>query len=48
MSRNIGLMWPTLDGYELIGTRSLYRNGNTAIYFNSFGVEHIPKKLKEL
>ena len=25
---------------------ALYVNGNNIIYFNSFGVEHIPKKLK--
>ena len=43
-----------LDEYESVGTQgiALYVNGNSrrasykAIYFNSFGVEHIPKKLK--
>ena len=38
-----------LDEYELIGTHwvDLYVNGNNnAIYFNSFGVEHIPKEIK--
>ena len=43
-----------LDEYKSIVTHwiALYMNGNKrkasydAIYFNSFGVEHIPKKLK--
>ena len=38
-----------LDEYESVGTHwiALYVNGNNnAIYFDSFGVEHIPKKIK--
>ena len=43
-----------LDKYESIGNHwiALYVNGNNgrasyyAMYFDSFGVEHIPKKLK--
>ena len=34
-----------LDEFKSIGTR-LYVNRNNIIYFDSFGVEHIPKKLK--
>ena len=26
---------------------ALYMNGNNIIYFDSFGVEHIPKEIKE-
>ena len=44
-----------LDEYESIGTHwiALYVNGNSrktsydAIYFDSFGVEHIPKEIKK-
>ena len=38
-----------LDEYKLIGTHwiSLYVNGNHVIYFDSFGVEHIPKEIKK-
>ena len=34
-----------LDEYESIGTHwiALHVNDNNAIYFDSFGVEHIPK-----
>ena len=39
-----------LDGFKL--TRAyriaLYVNSNNIIYFDSFGVEHIPKEIKEL
>ena len=38
-----------LDGYSDIGTHwvALYvQNNNSVIYFNSFGVEHIPKEIK--
>ena len=36
-----------LDEYKSIGTHwiALYVNGNNAIYFHSFGVEHIPENL---
>ena len=27
---------------------ALYVNGNNIIYFDSFGVEHIPKEIKKL
>ena len=39
-----------LDEYESIGTHwiALYVNGNDIIYFDSFGVEHIPKEIKKL
>ena len=35
-----------LDEYESIGFHwiALYANGNSIIYFGSFGGEHIPKK----
>ena len=37
-----------LDEYKSIGTHwiALYVNGNNVIHFHSFGVEHIPKELK--
>ena len=36
-----------LDELKLIGTHwtTLYVNGNNVIYFDSFGVEHIPKEI---
>ena len=36
-----------LDEYHDIGTHwvALYVNNNTIIYFDSFGVEHIPKEI---
>ena len=36
-----------LDKYRDIGTRwvALYVNNNTIIYFDSFGVDHIPKEI---
>ena len=39
-----------LDNYESTGTRwiVLHMNGNYIIYFDSFGVEHIPEKIKKL
>ena len=35
--------------YKPIGTDwiAFYVNGNNAIYFNSFGIDHIPKEIKE-
>ena len=35
-----------LDEYKSIGTHwtALYLNANNVVYFDSFGVEHIPKK----
>ena len=38
-----------LDEYRSIGTNwiPLYVNGNNIIYFDSFGVEHIPKEIKK-
>ena len=37
-----------LDEYESIGTHliALYVHGNNVTYFDSFGVEHIPKNPK--
>ena len=37
-----------LDEYKSIGTHwiTLYMNVENVTYFDSFGVEHIPKKLK--
>ena len=37
-----------LDDYSDIGTHwvTLHVNNKNATYFNSFGVEHIPKKIK--
>ena len=44
--------WPheiNLDDYESIQTHwiALYVNGNNIKYFDSFGVEHIPKEMKK-
>ena len=38
-----------LDEYESIGTHciALYVNPNNIVYFDSFGVEHIPKEIKK-
>ena len=38
-----------LDDYESIGTHwiDLYVNDNNIIYFESFGVEHIPKEIRK-
>ena len=37
-----------LDEYKSIGTHwiDLYVNGNNITYFDSFGIEHIPKEIK--
>ena len=42
-----GVFMINLDEYELIGTLSiaLYVNDNNVTYFDSFGVEHIPKEI---
>ena len=39
-----------LDEYQSIGTHwiALYVNANNIVYFDSFGVEHIPKEIKKL
>ena len=39
-----------IDEYADAGTRwiALYVSNNKIIYFDSFGVEHVPKKLKNL
>ena len=39
-----------LDEYEAIGTHwiALYVNGKNVTYFDSFGVEHIPKETRRL
>ena len=39
----------SLDEYADIGTHwiALYMNGNAVTYFDSFGVEHIPKEIKK-
>ena len=36
-----------LDEYKSIGTHwtALYMNENNIVYFDSFGVEHIPKEI---
>ena len=38
------------DEFKWIGTHwmALYVNGNNIIYFDSFGVKHIPKKIKNV
>ena len=40
----------SLNDYKLIGTHwiALYVNAKTVTYFDSFGVEHIPKEIKKL
>ena len=39
-----------LDEYTDVGTHwiALFCNKNEVVYFDSFGVEHIPKSLKNL
>ena len=52
----MGVYVINLDEYETVGTYwiAFYKNGNNRrvsddeIYFDSFGVEHIPKKIKNL
>ena len=38
-----------VDEFKSIGTHwiALYANGNSVTYLESFGVEHIPKEIKE-
>ena len=38
-----------LEEFKSIGTHriTLYVNGNNIIYFDSFGVEHIPKEIQK-
>ena len=38
----------SLDEYESIGTHwiALYANDKNVTYFDSFGVEHIPKEIR--
>ena len=51
LSKNIknGTRVINLDEYAGVGTHwiTLYISNNDAIYFNSFGVEHIPKEIKK-
>ena len=44
-----GLYIINLDEYESIGAHwiAFYVNDNNIIYFDSFGVEHIPKEIKK-
>ena len=39
-----------LDEFKSIGTYwiALYMNANNIVYFDSFGVEHIPKEIKKV
>ena len=45
----IGAFVIRLDEYKSIGTYwlALYINDDNPTYFDSFGVEHIPKKFKK-
>ena len=38
-----------LDEYESIGTHwiALYMNAENVTYFNSFGIQHIPKEIRK-
>ena len=38
-----------LDEYADVDTHwiALFYNGNEIVYFDSFGVEHVPKEIKE-
>ena len=46
--KKIGSYIIHLDEYSDIGTHwmALYLNNKTAVYFNSFGIEHIPKEVR--
>ena len=39
----------TLDEYAAVGTHwiALFCNRNETLYFNSFGVEHVPEEIKK-
>ena len=45
-----GIYVTNLDKFKSIGTHQipLYVNDNNIIYFNMFGVKHIPKEVKKL
>ena len=47
--RNNGANKINLDEYESIGTYwiALYVNVKNAIYFDSFGIQHIPKEIRK-
>ena len=44
-----GVNFEPFNEYKSIGTQwiALYVNDDNVIYFNSFGVEHIPKEIKK-
>ena len=48
LKTNYGAYVINLDEYKSLTTHwiALYVNGNNMIYFDSFGVEHIPKEIK--
>ena len=43
------IIYQNLDEYADVGTHwiALFCNRNEIVYFNSFGVEHIPEEIKE-
>ena len=49
LKQRAGYMYVNLDEFKSIGTHwiPLYVNGNNTTYFDSFGVEHIPKEIKK-
>ena len=44
-----GVYVMTLDEFANVGTHwiALFCNRNETLYFNSFGVEHVPEKIKK-
>ena len=44
-----GIYVITLDEYADVGTHwiALFRNRSEIVYFNSFGIEHVPEEIKE-